>query len=667
MFKNNSGMAMTSSVLLGIILFCVVYGIKIVDPSNISWLTNSDTYQAYMGWEFFRNSPWTFPVIGLSPNYGIMVSSSIVYTDSNPLLALAFKIFSSLLPEKFQYFGIWILSCCILNSVFLWRIISRFTQSYVIILISVCLVLLYPTWLNRIGHLNLMAHFLILAAIDLSLDKNNEKKPLKWSVLLLLACSIHFYIAMMAYVLWAGNIITRLIIKSNPKNLLAEIFLILSVSLLWMYILGYFTVHGVSGTNEFGSYANNLLSPFIPNGWSRLLNDVVTLNLGFEGFNYWGLGIVILFAYHLKSLPSYIFKIKSSPVKIGLACSATALILISTTNSIHIGSHTTFIPIPIFLIESLSVFRASARFFWPVSYIIFIYLIHVTIKENKTRKAALILGLVLIVQALDTSIGYSKRRFYFFQHNESELSFNHEFWGTQLKTHKSIELVPFSNQSKEWAKLTSIANTYKTPTNAVYLARIGSKESLEMNIKNIGSLYSGDYNQSTLYILNEEIINDIKLKSNDAIYKVDGMYLLSPGMIDCNYCSKVSTKLSQKKYLLIDGWAQPENDGVWTYGKDSAILIQSYGAKSKIKISYFTYTSKKHPTQEVSFEVNGKVLKSIKTSGEGSVELEWDNVSNKGFEILKIHSPHAISPKEDGVSGDARQLSIKMKSLTFLN
>jgi len=37
-----------------------------------------------------------------------------VFFDSIPLLAFLFKPFTSLLPEPFQYFDLWLLACFIL-------------------------------------------------------------------------------------------------------------------------------------------------------------------------------------------------------------------------------------------------------------------------------------------------------------------------------------------------------------------------------------------------------------------------------------------------------------------------------------------------------------------------------------------------------------------------
>ena len=56
------------------------------------------------------------------------MSSSIVYPDGVPLMALLLKPFNAWLPEHFQYFGIWILICYMLQVFFFVEALSRITD-----------------------------------------------------------------------------------------------------------------------------------------------------------------------------------------------------------------------------------------------------------------------------------------------------------------------------------------------------------------------------------------------------------------------------------------------------------------------------------------------------------------------------------------------------------
>ena len=91
---------------LGVACFLWVYGAAIVNPLYDGWLFNTDMdlKQHYIGWCHYRMSDWHFPV-GLIDTLSYPTSVSVIYTDSIPLVAFVFKLFSNILPLRFQYFG----------------------------------------------------------------------------------------------------------------------------------------------------------------------------------------------------------------------------------------------------------------------------------------------------------------------------------------------------------------------------------------------------------------------------------------------------------------------------------------------------------------------------------------------------------------------------------
>ena len=106
MFKYLDRYAYFIPLGFGAISFYLIIGLTIFNPLQDGWLLNGgDLTQQYFGWAFFRNSPWTMP-LGLNPMYGMDISSSIVYSDGNPLLSLLFKPFNELLPTIFQFQGL---------------------------------------------------------------------------------------------------------------------------------------------------------------------------------------------------------------------------------------------------------------------------------------------------------------------------------------------------------------------------------------------------------------------------------------------------------------------------------------------------------------------------------------------------------------------------------
>lgn len=95
------------AILLGLGAFLIISGGKIVNPEYIDWLLmEGDPATHWLGWQFFRNSPLFQWPIGANPNYGLELGSSVVFTDSIPLLAFFFKPLNPFLPETFQYNGL---------------------------------------------------------------------------------------------------------------------------------------------------------------------------------------------------------------------------------------------------------------------------------------------------------------------------------------------------------------------------------------------------------------------------------------------------------------------------------------------------------------------------------------------------------------------------------
>src|SRR5690554_6787498 len=133
-------------ILLGTILFFVLGGLSILAPSNTGWLMRGplDPQTNLFGWEYFRETPWLQFPLGANPKYGMEIGSSIIFSDSLPLFALLFKVVDPLLPETFQYFGLWVLICVLLQAIFSYLVLSHFTTSRWLLGLGTALLLLLP-------------------------------------------------------------------------------------------------------------------------------------------------------------------------------------------------------------------------------------------------------------------------------------------------------------------------------------------------------------------------------------------------------------------------------------------------------------------------------------------------------------------------------------------
>ena len=89
MSKKNTKYQITI-LTISIIFWIYLLGINYISPLNIEWLSSGDLSTYQLGWQYFREDIWRFP-LGINPNYGIYSDSNIIYSDSVPLFAITFK------------------------------------------------------------------------------------------------------------------------------------------------------------------------------------------------------------------------------------------------------------------------------------------------------------------------------------------------------------------------------------------------------------------------------------------------------------------------------------------------------------------------------------------------------------------------------------------------
>ena len=281
------------------LFFFYLLGFQYINFNNYTWLNVGDIAQHQIGWKFFKNDQWRFP-LGLNPNYGINLGNSIMFTDSIPLFALIFKVFKNFLPNNFQYFSFWVFLCIYFQLLFSFLIILKKTNNVYFSLIGSIFFIIAPVFLYRSGiHLSLMGQWLILLAFYIEILSTKYKSILR-GLNIVFSCTIHFYFTI---ILILFNFIIQLFRFFEKRELLIKIIketLITYISLIIiMYILGYFSIRPEDGLGGgYGYYNLNLNSFFNPKSftyfesfnWSFFLPENKSQNGEYEGFSYLGLG-----------------------------------------------------------------------------------------------------------------------------------------------------------------------------------------------------------------------------------------------------------------------------------------------------------------------------------------------------------------------------------------
>lgn len=403
--------------LIGALIFILIYGVKVLDATYDSWLLNGgDISQHYVGWQLYRKSSWGIP-FGLIDNLLYPNKVSVIYMDSIPIFALIFKALSPILPNKFQYFGIWGILCFMLQGGLSSLIIYRFSKSKIICAISSMLFIAFPVVLQRMyAHTALAGNWIILLAIYIYLLKIKDLKLniIIWSSLASLSVTIHMYFFPMIMIFLMCHLIRDYI---ENKKIRREILIFSSTiicTFIVLLVFGAFVGKSSYNGGGLGAYSTNINSLVNPLGFSRILKDLpVVSGAQGEGFAYLGLGVIILCIISLYIMLNKVDKFdnirtytNNNLSKVILVLGMLLYLILALSPSISLNNKILFtIPYPEILVKLLGVFRASGRFIWPICYLITIYALRNIILNCKKSKTIIIFSFCIIIQFYDLS-GY---------------------------------------------------------------------------------------------------------------------------------------------------------------------------------------------------------------------------------------------------------------------
>lgn len=293
------------SIIIGTVAFVVFTGGKIIVPTYRDWLMVGDAAENFTGWQFFRHTPIFQWPVGANPNLGLGYSNSIFYTDSIPLPAIVFKFLNPLLPQTFQYFGMWIWLCFVLQAVFGWKLLSNFITHRVQLAVGCLFFAMSSVFLYRLihdgyGHIGLASQWLILAGLHLYFNQTFQIR--KWAVLTCVSTLIHPYILMMVIAIWVAAMIKHLRVGSMTfRSVLRHFASVGSLCFLALWASGFFMVWINHTDMDSWNYVFrwqplSLIDSGTDSsiGWSRLLPDREQFTGDTEGFSYLGSGIIML-------------------------------------------------------------------------------------------------------------------------------------------------------------------------------------------------------------------------------------------------------------------------------------------------------------------------------------------------------------------------------------
>lgn len=537
--------------LLGIVFFALLVhhrtlGLDTLHPANVTWLLHGDPAQHYLGWQFFRQEDWHWP-LGRIAGFGIPGGTSIVFTDAIPMLALALKPFSSLLPAEFQYFGPWMLVCLILQGYWAARLLTACTPHATLRIACACLLICSPPlFMRAYGHEALMAQWLLLAALHGYL----QRWPMRsWLTVILAGALIHAYLLVMLLGFWAASLLEQMCRKPDEwKKTALQLPLVVVPLVLTMHAAGYFIPNTQLSGEGYGFFSMNLLALIQPGiigpefGRARIMPDIPVATGGqYEGYLYLGAGMLALGALALLLLA---WQPRATERTMGAAtypttrlwplCAAVAIFftLALSTRITFAGFEIATVPLPDDLQQKLAIFRASGRFGWPLFYLLSFTILATLCRRLAPRPLFACLVLALILQVFDQSTKYRVLRQRIDERASATSPLTSAEWSlVAARATRLILLPPFPDAEKKYIPFAHLAARHGLATNAAHTARATSSDG-----SHNGESFWQELLQETpvnvpptLYVLPApEAVSRLPASVRQRVLRLDGHFVLPP-------------------------------------------------------------------------------------------------------------------------------------------
>ena len=500
------------SALLGGFAFVMVTGGKILAPWNVTWLFGMDADANFIGWEFFRRTPIVQFPIGSSPFLGTGFSTSIVFTDSIPLLAIPFKFFNFLLPETFQYFGFWLLVCFVMQSCVSYRFLKNFTTNRFILHSGSALFLIAPTFLFRLtagayGHIALCSQFLIIWSMDLFLRNENRTKV--WLGLCTVAFLVHVYIFSMVLALFAASVLMHItqskgVRRSVIASSLRQLLFVFSILLFVFWAIGGFMSSGSDGGDGLlGVSLTAFFDPVVSQktfGWSSLLPDLVADSAHSENLSFLGVATIFMIGVSLVALMKR--QLFTNIRMVALTACTITLFAFSLSPTVMFRSRLLFTyPLPPGLKQFAETFRTMGRFDWPLIYLLMaLGIVGLEVTFKRYRFLICLLPMLIGAQVFDTKTAFTETRTRFMEATYSSPLASPK-WNEMGPKYKHLQTIPVLNFDPNWFDFAFYADKWHLTSSAAGIARVNEDALSTLNEELQLSLTQQNFKKDTLYVL----------------------------------------------------------------------------------------------------------------------------------------------------------------------
>jgi hypothetical protein len=368
-----------------------------------------DEANVLVGYRYLIGSPWGMPLLH-APLLGPEPGTNVFWLDIVPWLALVGKALSGLIGVPVNPYGLHLFACLSLPAMAMAALLVVGGQRTLLAALSGgVLVESTPYLWWRAGHFALLSHYLIIFGLALYLftvrGPARWRLQLGWGAFLVLALLTNIYLFVMVAGLWAAALA-----QTWLDGRIGVVCASICVGAVVIGVLGVMLLTGqysrdlaAAGTDHFGMFSMNLLSPIVP----QMSGDIPFLarfTIGVpgqgEGFAYLGLGVLLLLCGNAHAAGAWITR--RGVQHAALITVLAAYILFALSNKVYAGNWLILdMPIPPSLAHALGTFRGSGRFFWPVGYAAVALLVTLTLRNYRPGRAIAILSLAALIQWVD--------------------------------------------------------------------------------------------------------------------------------------------------------------------------------------------------------------------------------------------------------------------------
>ena len=533
-------------MLLGSVVFLIFYGGWILVPTHDAWVvsTDGDMTQHQLGWLFYRKTPWRFP-IGLIEGISSDGPVSCMYTDSIPVFAIFFKLLSPILPEHFQYMGLWGISCYALQGGFSMLILYSFRRSVIFSALGSIFYITFPGMIDRFYHHDaLMAQWLILWGILLCVKQDKKWKHrsapvILWTLNTVSAVLIHAYYIPMVYMIMLAYIFID-VFKYKKKLRAAAVFISSTVfSVITMWVIGGFYGKGSVSDGGLGTCSANLNSLFNSFNHSPILKPLPVNQGQSEGLGYLGAGMLLLAftafisaSLKLFASPTPLKSLKSTCARYRNEIAAYSIVFLlslfaAASPVCTFGHHTIYsIEYPQVIWELLSIYRCSGRFIWVAGELFMTAAFYLLSKQDAKRIASILIALCLIVQSYDLHLWIKHKKKRLERGSVCVEQLRDKRWDTLFSEADEIVFAPLPRDFVVYRKLYFVfaeaALKYDLPISSFSMARTDYETLRDYADDKLSELYNGTAGDELFVFFRKE---DVPEKSSDyEIFAMDGYY-----------------------------------------------------------------------------------------------------------------------------------------------